>query len=45
MGLQIIRGRRGDEKSMGDRRKSFHVLESGARTSEVSVPVTAHTAG
>ncbi|KAL8927883.1 MAG: hypothetical protein Q9172_001183 [Xanthocarpia lactea] len=45
MGLQISRGRKGSERSKGDHRKSFHVLESGARTSEISVPVTARTAG
>ncbi|KAI4250864.1 MAG: hypothetical protein L6R42_008599 [Xanthoria sp. 1 TBL-2021] len=44
MGMQNRRGRKGSESSIGDRRKSFHMLQSRAGTSEVSVPMVAHTA-
>ncbi|KAL8791233.1 MAG: hypothetical protein Q9213_000190 [Squamulea squamosa] len=42
-GMQGLRGRKGSDTS--GRRKSFHVLESRAGTSEVSVPMEAHTSG
>ncbi|KAL8658762.1 MAG: hypothetical protein Q9226_000787 [Calogaya cf. arnoldii] len=44
MGMQNRRGRKASESSIGDRRKSFHMLQSRAGTSEVSVPMVAHTA-
>ncbi|CAL8584788.1 hypothetical protein XPA_010374 [Xanthoria parietina] len=42
--MQNRRGARGSEGSIGDGRKSFHMLQSRAVTSEVSVPMVAHTA-
>ncbi|KAL8995214.1 MAG: hypothetical protein Q9169_005002 [Polycauliona sp. 2 TL-2023] len=45
MGMQNRRSRKGSESSgTGDRRKSFQMLQSRAGTSEVSVPMVAHTA-
>lgn len=42
--MQNRRGARGSEGSIRDGRKSFHMLQSRAVTSEVSVPMVAHTA-
>ncbi|KAL8886236.1 MAG: hypothetical protein Q9215_006034 [Flavoplaca cf. flavocitrina] len=44
MGMQQRRERKGSESEMGERRESFQMLRSQAGTSEVSVPMVAHTA-
>ena len=44
MGMQQRRERKGSESDMGERRESFQMLRSQAGTSEVSVPMVAHTA-
>lgn len=44
MGIQKRRERKVSESEMGERRESFQMLRSQAATSEVSVPMVAHTA-